>query len=403
MGSFTFLKTLFHLLSWQLKSLAILSIGTIVVWQFQYRETGKVYWRDRPLQEWGDAQFSPRSQVPHWNNEGFLSYPSQEGLRTASSRYWMANGGELVKVRLKHRAPGGLKDPGPGKGPPILVQIVGYTPENHPMIKSATTIAAIDPGESWNTTELVGRVPMEARTFRLIVISQSHGGDYQLAAIDAVEVRRPVWIIFAFALIASGWLAWIWISLRQKRREHARFSPSTLFASLWIFAWAVLLVFPRPTDHPRPFFKTFNTSSINQSAQAREWDASNATIPEKKTSELVRNSRIPASEKTRSSQGIQQWFKSLKGGRFFLHLTVMGIFSGTLLLLIPLKQALPAIVSITLGAELIPWILMGVADQKDIWDLIAYTLAIGAALSISRLLRRLISPRHWPPAVSRPS
>lgn len=83
-----------------------------------------------------------------------------------------------------------------------------------------------------------------------------------------------------------------------------------------------------------------------------------------------------------------QWFKSLKGGRFLLHFGVMGSFTGVLLLLMPFKQAWPAIASIAIGAELIPWILVGTTDLDDLWDLLAYALATGIAYLIVRRLRR---------------
>jgi len=420
----------------------ILIVGTITVWQFQYRETGRTYWSDRPLKEWGDPNFSPPSQAPKWHDEGYLSYPSGEGFRTVSSRSWLADGGEFVKLRLRHRSPEGLKDPGPGKGPPILVQVVGYTRENRPLIKSAIMIAASAPGKTWQTLELVGQVPKEATTLRLMVISRSDGGDYQISELDAVQVERPHWATVLLIALAGGWLTWIYLALRRHRKEFSRPQATTVFATLWIYSWALLLVFPRPLEHPRPLLQTFDTAKASPSVQAQEWptpdtpttpnttpnttpdttpnttpdttpdttpasptisntppipdtSTTSATPPIPETSakdEIVPKpapkSLPPAPEKSSPVIRLVQWFKSLKGGRFLLHFGVMGSFTGVLLLLMPFKQAWPAIASIAIGAELIPWILVGTTDLDDLWDLLAYALATGIAYLIVRRLRR---------------
>ncbi|YCM44230.1 hypothetical protein V2O64_23260 [Verrucomicrobiaceae bacterium 227] len=330
-------------------------------------------------------------------------------------------------MRLRHRSPNGLKNP--DTGPPLLVQVVGYTHENRPLIKSAIIIAGSDPGKSWKTLEAVGQIPKEAVTLRLMVISRSNGGDYQISELDAVQVERPLWVSILLVSLTGGWLTWIFLILRQNSHQSFRPRASTVFATLWIFSWAFLLVFPRPVELPRPFFQTYQTSKVTPSTQAQEWSAANVletpkppktpatpkppntppvpnlpkdpvqTSPPPTNPEATPRPEIvtkpapkylpPALEKSNPLIRLRQWFKTLKGGRFLLHFGVMGSFAGVLFLLISVRRAWPAIIAVALGAELIPWILIGTVDQDDLWDLLAYALAAGIAALIARRLRRV--------------
>ena len=77
-----------------------------------------------------------------------------------------------------------------------------------------------------------------------------------------------------------------------------------------------------------------------------------------------------------------------------MHLGVMGVFTGGLLLLLPLRNAWPFILSMIVGIELLPALLIKNSDSTDLIDLLAYLLAIALAIPIAAKIRKLL-PEKW--------
>ena len=334
------------------------------------------------MELWTEARQSNNVATPTWEDHQYLNLPSNESHRSGAQKSWPAAGGELIKIRVKHRSPDGLKPP-PNKHYPYLVQVAGYDDKDRILLQHVSFVAFIDPGKDWKITEAVAPLAKETKRFTVSLIAMSGGGNYQISHLDIVEVRTTTLFKICSTILIIAWSGWILWAIRKQRKQRPWTNPSSIFATAWIIGWGVLLVFPRTVDIPRPFFSHFNSPAKTIDTPVSEYRVpASPQAPDKEATSRIAPEPISWTNKTLTL------FKNHWGGRFLLHLSVMGLFAGVLLLLMQPRQALPFIIAMVVGVELIPWIWLGNIDNDDASDIVAYGIAIALALPISARFRR---------------
>ena len=363
-------------------ALFALLTGTVLHWQFRYQETGITFSRGGLPESWAGEPAVKGLALPDWKEDQSLHFLPTKDLRVGTRKTWEARGQESVKVRLTHRAPSGMQEP-TAKKYPIEVLVAPYDRDGQMLARHLSLVAFSDPGKKWKVTEAVAVLPPETDRFSVSFVANAGVGDYEISALDIVGVKTTDWFSFVAVMLAILWSGWILWAVRKQREERGWVRISSIFATVWIIGWGIFLVFPRTIDIPRPFFSTFSSFPKPGSALIPE------SLPPKAPQLQNQNSpRKAAPEPVNWSRQILAWFKDHRGGRFLMHLGVMGLFSGVLLLLMKPGQAYPFIIAMAVGIELVPWIWLGNFDRDDASDLVAYGVAIALAVPIAGKLRR---------------
>lgn len=362
-----------------------LVIGTVASWQFRFKETGSIYWRDQSLEPWTQIDTPQKASLPTWQMDGqLLEFSDQDKTRSISNKSWAANGAKFVKVRLTHRTTDDFHFKESTPGYPILVHITPFDAAHHPLLEGVSVISSVPPNQTWRTREAVAPLPDHVEHFSLFITTNADSGSYQIESLDVVSADLRAWVPFATPLLFIVWTGWILWAIRRRRGEGSGINPSSIFCAIWIILWGSLLVFPRFLDIPRPFFETFNSSS-GESSQHRI-ESENFELPPPPQPSSIQNS--DESKRTAEWRNALYWLKKKAGGRFLLHLGVMGLFAGVLLLLMPFQQAYPFILAMAIGVELVPWFWLRDIDRNDAWDVVSYAVAIAIVTPVTSRFRR---------------
>ena len=371
-------RSRFYLLS----SLLLLLIGTIVSWQFRFVESDSIYWRDRPLDElisWRRHENAlPPKIITSDNGDQILEFTPQKQHQIISINSWQATGAEKIKVRLRHRSVDKIKPSPEQQTDPISISVTGIDENNHLILDRVGHIVAANTTETWKASEAVMPLSEKARRFDFAIVIAGESGSLQISDLDIVGVQKASWFTAVSLIIWILWAIWIFKALR--RFQHSFLI--CLLSALWILGWSGYLVFPRTIDIPRPFSSQFwvptNDAAVHKAALVLNPTKARKSGPAPKANQ-------PPTDNAR------KWFKSFGGGRFLMHFGIMGVFAGGLLLLIPLQSAWPYIFTMVVGIELVPAILIHNANGKDLLDLLAYCLAIAAAIPIASIVKSRIS------------
>jgi len=367
-------------------SLLLLIVGTVVNWQFRYTETESVYWRDRPLEELIEWRRQKGALPPSLTEEGFLEFSPQKDQQAISVKTWPVSGGEKIKVRVRYRSPVPIETSSSDDHLPVSITVVGID-HHHRLVLDRVDHIVLDkaPG-AWRETEAVAVISERAQRVNFGIIVSGESGSLQLSDLDIIEVGEGPFFTAISAILWILWAAWIFqtIPLSQPRIFHR------ILITLWLLTWGGFLIFPRGNDVPRPFFSTF-WMTHKEYTEEKE-----AIVFNKANSQKTAKKPTPAPAPKAKQHPIDKariWFKSFGGGRFLLHIGVMGTFIGGLLLLLPLRNSWPYIVSTIAGVELIPAILLRRADGNDVHDLIAYLIAASLAIPIASKIRKRVGAK----------
>ena len=371
-------------------NLLLLVLSTVICGQLRFIETGTAYWRDRDLAELGTWRRHQNTEFPKLvsndENNPVLEFNLYDHRQAMAIKTWIADGTELIKVRIRHRSTKAITTAPDQKLDPISVTVSGLDENNHLILDRVGHIVVGSTTDSWKTSEAIMPLSKEARKFSFAIVATGSSGNFQISDLDIVQVKQADWFTVPALMLWALWALWFY----QAVHPHQSFKLVSLVTSLWILGWAGYLVFPRTIDIPRPFLTQFWMAAQSEVPQ----EAPQADQPEKAPVTLKKTGPQPKAEKP-PTDSARKWFKSFGGGRFLMHFGVMGVFAGGLLLLLPLRNAWPFLLAMVIGIELLPALLIDNADRDDLGDLLAYILAIiisiPAAGRVRKQFPRLVS------------
>ena len=369
--------------------LLLLVFGTIVTWQFRYIESGPVYWRNADLHDLTNWKHrggtTPPKIISNDSGKVILEFAPQRNRPSQIQSSWLATGTEQIKVRIRHRSVGEIKAYPGQKRSPVLIAVTGIDGNNHPILDHVGHIVVQSPTNSWRTSEAVMPLDPKSRKFSFSILASGEEGLLQISALDITGVQKAPWFTLTAIIICLLWTAWIF----QTLKPHQARKWISLITTIWLLGWGAYLIFPRTIDIPRPFFPTFWITSSDEPLPEES-----AIIGPANKEKIRKKSGSAPAIKLPPTENVRKWFKSFGGGRFLMHLGVMGLFTGGLLLLLPLRNAWPFILSMIVGIELLPALLIKNSDSTDVIDLLAYLLAIALAIPIAARTRKLL-PEKW--------